>query len=408
MSIALVQSRSDASGTTSLAFNSNVTAGNLLVVLVCDTSGSGASGCTFTCSDSQGNSYSSLSKTSNNNGTASGQLFIAVAGSTGANTVTVSASNVLSAVAIHEFSGVFALDVSDPSAIGSGNTQTSNSVTTTYAAELIFGWEYANTNLGQASVTKGSSFTLAESSASKFLTQYKVTSSSGSYTSDTTTTTGKGGGVNWVEGIAAFNGPADATISGTGAASTTATGTPDLQIKVSGTGASSTAAGTVGTVHTDQHISGVGAESTVSGSCGALPLKGVGAESSVLAGIGTTTATAVVTGVGASSTSAGSCGTITGTANVTGVGAASTVVGTVGAPTVKVSGVGVSATGAASAGSITLKASVVGTAVVCQAGTGSVTTSQNVTGTGAAVTCSAGVGEVTCNSPFPMITFLGQ
>src|SRR6266850_4541939 len=103
MAIAFVQSRSSVG--VSLAYNSNVTLGNLLIVVAGsrDTGG----GVTFAVSDSQGNTYSSLTIVDANpilGGRA--QLFYAVAKATGANTVTLTTGSALPQLLIHEFSGV--------------------------------------------------------------------------------------------------------------------------------------------------------------------------------------------------------------------------------------------------------------------------------------------------------------
>lgn len=198
MAINFVQSRSVAGA--SLAFNSNNALANLLAVLVIDTSSPVA---VLSCSDSQGNPYIPLPVSFQNSGNLTAQVFYCRSAKAGANTVTAGSSNLVGALAIHEFSGVNTFDQFS-SATGSGNAQDSGAATITTAAELLFGFEAGNANLGQMSVSPGAGWTQAESIANTFLTQWQITASPGTFNSTTTTTTLKSGGVFWVEQIATF------------------------------------------------------------------------------------------------------------------------------------------------------------------------------------------------------------
>jgi len=257
--ISFVQSRSAASG--SLAFSSDNVTGNMIVVVVIDQT---ATGSTFTCSDSQGNTYASLAQINNASGgtPACGQVFYAFNIAAGPNTVTATSSGGVSKLAIHEFSSVSAFDVSN-SATGSGNTHNSGSVTTNFPDELLFGFEFANT--GQLSTTHGASYTQAENLTSG-ITQYQIVSSAGSYSSDTTGTTGKGGASNWAAEIITFYFRVDATTTPAGVSGTGAVGAPTVTgsavaapAGVSGTGAVGTPAVAGSAVVVLAGVSGTGA-----------------------------------------------------------------------------------------------------------------------------------------------------
>jgi hypothetical protein len=417
MSITLVQSKStnQSSGSSlGLAFDSSVTGGNAIIVAVlCDLNPS-----TPTISDGV-NTYTALSEVSfTSSSSVSLRLFYAFGVASGATTVTATAGSgdVLS-IAIHEYSGIIDYDTSVSNTGAASNTQPAGSITTSHAIELLFAATAVVTGSGAMiaqNADTGDGFTKEQTSPSggvifSLWTQDKTVSLTGSYSFTSSCTFTKGGGAqNFAVQLASFYGPSDATVSGTGAASTTAAGIGTVVLKPTAVGASSTAAGTCGTITATAHVAGVGASSTVSGTCGALPLKGVGASATILAGTGEVTASALVTGVGSSSTSAGSFGSITGTAALTGVGGSTLAVGSCGTIILKPHPAGASATGAASCGSIELVARVSGSPVTCLGGFGSIITTQHVPGVGAAVTCLAGVGDITCNSAFPMIAFLGM
>lgn len=163
---------------------------------------------TFSYSDTLGNTAEA--KTQQFSGVASSVMFVVSKCKAGANTVTIGAvdgSGVNSAilfVIIHEFTGV---DTEDQysSAIGAGLNQDSGPVTTTKDNELLFGYEATG---AQTSVSPGDvTWTTAQTDPLRFLTQYKVVSSTGTYDSTTTATAGKSGIVNWIEEIISFYGP---------------------------------------------------------------------------------------------------------------------------------------------------------------------------------------------------------
>lgn len=172
---------------------------------------------TFSVTDSAGNVYTALpiqhiSAPFN----VWSQLFYCLDIAGGANSVTGSAVDSLSlpligvTCAIHEISGVTTKDA-NAAATGTGLSQNSGSISLAQNVEFLFGYEAANQLTGQASVTEGSGWTLAQSNVI-WLTQYRVTSSSGLYSSTTTSTVGKGGACSWIEEIVALYTPAPASI----------------------------------------------------------------------------------------------------------------------------------------------------------------------------------------------------
>ncbi len=202
MAIAFVQSKSAVGvGNVPVTFTSNNTAGNFIIMAGAANTGSGS----FTLNDSQANSYFTVvpfpSSSSYN-----GQIFFASGIKAGPNTVTFSpGAAVPSLVAVHEFSGLDTIDQL-AAATGNGNSQDSTGATPVHANELLFGFTIGN-DTSVTSITKGSGFTLAESSlaiGTVFLTQWQIVSALGTYNSTTTTTTGKGGGYSWGAEIETF------------------------------------------------------------------------------------------------------------------------------------------------------------------------------------------------------------
>jgi len=146
-----VKAKEITSGTTnSLAFNSANTAGNLIVVYaIWSNTGS------VTVSDSRGNAYATAATRTTWGGTSSAQVFYARNIAAGTNTVTVThatAVNSFSTIYIHEYSGIDKFDPVDvtKSAIGTGRTMNSGSVTTTNAADLLFAAGASNASVTAA------------------------------------------------------------------------------------------------------------------------------------------------------------------------------------------------------------------------------------------------------------------
>jgi hypothetical protein len=124
--------------TTTTAFTSSVTAGNLLLVFV-----SGFSNNSTACSDTQGNSYTMVEQIVGTGG-AQMAVFSTVAGSSGACTVTITHSGQTdNSIDLYEYSGASGIDAH-------GNDTTSGSsvsLTTTHTAAFVGFWgnEASNT-----------------------------------------------------------------------------------------------------------------------------------------------------------------------------------------------------------------------------------------------------------------------
>lgn len=189
--IALVQARSDQAGgfdSTTLAFNSNVTAGNL--VGVCGANWNGTITGAIAHSDTVGTSYSVVLGSST--GSTPNKVWIAygIAAASGANTVTINpdVSNAFASYTIFEFSGVDStpLDATGTPNTGSG-TSASSSVTAVAADNLVINCmsQGSGGNHALTSDTGGGWSLLGEiesSSNAPHHGQYQIFSSSGSKT----------------------------------------------------------------------------------------------------------------------------------------------------------------------------------------------------------------------------------
>lgn len=188
MSYAFVQGRNNTTNTASpatLAYNSNNTAGNLLII-----TGRGNSGTTaVSISDSQGNTWANFQLNQS-----SGYRFFmgyALNCKAGANTLTVAGGGGLLTYAIAEYSGVLAFDT-QTSAIAGGANPSSGNITTAVANELLIGV----IGLTSATTTAGTGFTLRQGGAmSTSCIEDKFTNSAGSNAATFTTTAGGGIGI---------------------------------------------------------------------------------------------------------------------------------------------------------------------------------------------------------------------
>src|SRR5258708_2264826 len=172
----------------------------------------------FTVSDTQVNVYQHLAALFDSSSAVQMQIFYVTSCRAGANTVSFNPGTAaVSAVAVHEFSGVSSFDVS-ASASGSGTIVDSGPATTTAVTELIFGY-IAGQGTVLSLITEGTGFTRGEgsvfaNSSALFLTEYQIVNSSSSC--DATGTVifgfGKGNSVTWGAEVTAFKG-----IQGTGA-----------------------------------------------------------------------------------------------------------------------------------------------------------------------------------------------
>jgi hypothetical protein len=175
--IAFVQGNQNfSSGVTSSlasAFSSNVAAGHLIVVAYSSSQNSS------TVSDSLGTSFSvAVSRNDNISGSPYYTAIAwGVAPSTGADTVTLAIPGgaPFDRLAIHEYSGANALDVTS-SDTGNSATLNTGSATTRHSIELAFGWMVSDNGVASA----GSGYTLRETAGSES-TMDKTVGAVGSY-----------------------------------------------------------------------------------------------------------------------------------------------------------------------------------------------------------------------------------
>jgi hypothetical protein len=203
MSISLVQNTSNnvPGSSMSLAFNSNVTAGNLLLVLVGNSTG-GLSA-SYTVTDTLGNTYVSLGQVEDVSGGPTSDLLWCVSNGSGANTVSVSYTSG-SGLALHvaEFSGVSYLDQNAASSDNTGTSADSGPVTTNVANELLIGALCAS-----GAPTVGSGWTLLSTQGATIRSswEYQIVSSTGTYDATYTIGSGKSGTPSWGLRIATFS-----------------------------------------------------------------------------------------------------------------------------------------------------------------------------------------------------------
>lgn len=180
MTPSFVQSTStfSSAGTSSLAcpFVSGVTSGNRIVVAVGATGGGVTNQDAFSVTDSEGNAYA-IDEWGEVGGYWTA-IFSAEAGSSAANTVTLSISGggAFVRLAIHEYSGLAGLDASRASSGLNSGTVDSGLVETVQPSELVFGWLVSNAGVTSA----GSGFTLRETVSSES-TMDQIVSAVGQY-----------------------------------------------------------------------------------------------------------------------------------------------------------------------------------------------------------------------------------
>src|SRR5438552_4391877 len=199
MAIAFVQSKSQiGNGTLALAFDTGNISGNAIIVAV----GALTSGQTYNVSDSQDNAYNHLGAFLDSIGGCEIQIFYSLSIKAGANTVTFAPGvSVASAVAIHEFTGLSAFDVS-ATANGSGSIQDSGAAVTSSASELLFGMTAGTVSGSIFGLTNGAGWALAERSLAgtstvNFLTEWQIVSATGAYDATSTANLTKGSAFNW-------------------------------------------------------------------------------------------------------------------------------------------------------------------------------------------------------------------
>jgi hypothetical protein len=179
--IAHVQSRAAASTAdgSSLAYTTNVVAGNLLVVAI-KASGTIA---TATVTDTQGNVYALAGQLGS--ASHSSLIYSAIAGSSGANSVTVTTSTAATRFTIHEYSSSTGWESTelDKNATGSGTgspSSTSATAATTVPDELLF--TTTGTVSDVTSPAALASWNYRVTGASRCLTADRIVSATATYT----------------------------------------------------------------------------------------------------------------------------------------------------------------------------------------------------------------------------------
>lgn len=208
MAISFVQGKSgtNASGATSTtstaAFSSNTTLGNLIIVGIAN---DGTAGSVTSVTDTQGNSYSLVVR--NTALTAvTAEIWVAVVTTAGAsNVVTANQGFNDGAIFAQEWSGLATSSFTDQLARGTGSTTTMTATTaaTTVANELIFAVGEVDLS-GSNTITVGagySNFLTASSSFVRGAIESKTVSSTGAQTATMTIASGT---ASWRECIATF------------------------------------------------------------------------------------------------------------------------------------------------------------------------------------------------------------
>jgi hypothetical protein len=189
MAITVVQHKSTkvlTSASTALAFTSNVTAGNLLIAVVASFGTTTQS----TPTDSQSNAYTRRAQENPGTGDEIVSIYSAVAGSTGANTVTAAISPADTIhLHIYEANSVDTFDQPGTNAQASTTAGTvSTGSATTNANELVLA-AFAQGN-AQSTWTFGTGYTAGETTAATSndccFTEYKVVSTTGTQTATAT------------------------------------------------------------------------------------------------------------------------------------------------------------------------------------------------------------------------------
>lgn len=203
MAIAFVQSTSTPIVNSPLSFVLNNTLGNTIIVL---TAGNVSS---VSISDTNLNVYTNLPPIPNSSNTSFTNIFYCTSIKAGPNAITITASGATTGItAIHEFSGLSSFS-NIKSASGIGNAQDSGALATSFNTTLIFGGIGGAVAGTMNSITAGVSWNLMESgisggTATGFLTEYQILSSTGTFNTTSSTSAGKGGTFDWNASILTF------------------------------------------------------------------------------------------------------------------------------------------------------------------------------------------------------------
>jgi hypothetical protein len=219
--ITLVQNRSKDGGTatsSSLAFNANNGAGHFIAVVI----RAGGSGSGLTVTDARANTYRQAARFASGTDHV-GAIYYAENIGGGANTVTVSVSSASTLrFAILEYAGVAASSSLDRAvtAVGTGTSASSGTLTTTVNGDLLLGAITMNDNVN---VVPGAGYTIRESipllPATKAIAEDRVQPTAGTASATGTLSVAAA----WGAGLAAFKRAASGTSSST-LTSMTATG----------------------------------------------------------------------------------------------------------------------------------------------------------------------------------------
>lgn len=162
---------------TSVAYPSNVTAGNLLVVALGSLALDGVTG-TVAVSDTLGSSWAAISAYEQAQNTYGVVLFSALATGSGPDTVTASynaSTGALSRMVVAEFSGAVTFD-QRTAANGLTYPLDAGPLAITQAAEMLVGWSVSV----NGSFTPGAGWTVAATSSNDAL-EYQITTVTGTY-----------------------------------------------------------------------------------------------------------------------------------------------------------------------------------------------------------------------------------
>lgn len=182
-----------------VAYNSNVTAGNLLVAGVYAFNLDGVSA-TASVADTQGNTWTRVSPYTFQGGSGQGGVTVltAIAGSTGPDTATLTVGGTSGGflrILVHEFTVVSAVDAQAANN-GAVYPLDSGAATTTANNGVLFGWGVAD----NGNTTAGAGYTIAATAGSES-TEYQITTASGSYHA---TFPGNGASSGWCCQLVAF------------------------------------------------------------------------------------------------------------------------------------------------------------------------------------------------------------
>jgi hypothetical protein len=403
-------------GSETLAYPSNVGAGNLLVVAVGWAQSGGPSGCTIT--DTQGNSFSAYPSGGPfllSNISYLIQIFYAVAGSAAADSIIFSSSPTAPffRMLIHEYSGATTtVDASVSNLINGPTNPMTSTVTTTVANDLLFAWTVDN-----AGVTGYTSPATLRQTAGSESTGDKPCPTAGS-NSISATVGQQGGGQLAIAFQAGTGGPGTVNGTGTGAILFGGTGTATVTVNDTGTGAitfngagTATSFGPVsgtggisfagsGTAQLTINDSGTGA--ITFGGAGTAHVISVGTGSGAIVFGGSATASLAISATGAGAIVFSGAGIASFSGNVSASGTGAIVFGGSATAVVTLSSSGSGAILFAGSGVAHIVAVGVGTGAITFAGTGTARVTLSASGSGDLSFAGSGIATETGGTGVPI------